>query len=88
LCIRAAGELTPQDVAAITQQMRIRVLRWLACSRLIEHELASEVPAWESSGFSLDAAVRVAAHDRAGLERLLRYYGKPLDVRFVECCRL
>ena len=29
--------------------------------------------AWENSGFSLDAAVRVGAHDRAGLERLLRW---------------
>jgi hypothetical protein len=26
----------------------------------------------ENSGFSLDAAVRIAAHDRAGLERRLR----------------
>jgi hypothetical protein len=33
--------------------------------------------AWENSGFSLDAAVRVGAHDRAGLERLLRYCARP-----------
>jgi hypothetical protein len=33
--------------------------------------------AWENSGFSLDAAVRVGAHDRAGLERLLRYGARP-----------
>jgi hypothetical protein len=31
----------------------------------------------ENSGFSLDAAVRVGAHDRAGLERLLRYCARP-----------
>jgi len=37
--------------------------------------------AWENSGFSLDAAVRVAAHDRAGLERLLRYCARPLFAR-------
>ena len=37
---------------------------------------------------SLGAAVRVAAHDRAGLERLRRNFARPLDVRFVEhCCR-
>jgi hypothetical protein len=33
--------------------------------------------AWENSGFSLDAAVRVGAHDRAGLERLLHYRARP-----------
>jgi hypothetical protein len=31
-----------------------------------------EMLARENSGFSLDAAVRIAAHDRAGLERRLR----------------
>ncbi|WPL22122.1 IS91 family transposase [Thiorhodovibrio frisius] len=31
----------------------------------------------ENSGFSLDAAVRVGAHDRTGLERLLRYCARP-----------
>jgi hypothetical protein len=42
----------------------------------------------ENSGFSLDAAVRVAAHDRAGLERLLRYCARVFHVRFVQhCCR-
>ena len=29
--------------------------------------------AWENSGFSLDATVRVIAYDRAGVERLMRY---------------
>ena len=44
--------------------------------------------AWENSGLSRDAAVRVAAHDRAGLERLLRYCARVLHVRFVQhCCR-
>jgi len=34
-----------------------------------------------NSGFSLDAAVRVGAQDRAGLERLLRYCARPRVVR-------
>ncbi len=34
--------------------------------------------AWEhAGGFSLDASIRIAAHDRAGLERLLRYCARP-----------
>jgi hypothetical protein len=72
-----AAELTPQAVAAITEQVRIRVLRWFARSGLIERDDVREMLAWENSGFSLDAAVCVAANDRAGLERLLRYCARP-----------
>jgi hypothetical protein len=57
--------------------VRVRVLRWFARSGLIEPEDVREMLAWENSGFSLDAAVRVGAHDRAGLERLLRYCARP-----------
>jgi len=55
----------------------VRVLRWFARSGLIESNDVREMLAWENSGFSLDAAVRVGAHDRAGLERLLRYCARP-----------
>jgi len=63
---RAAAELTPEAVAAIAEQVRIRVLRWFARSGLIEPDDVRERLAWENSGFSLDAAVRVGAQDRAG----------------------
>ena len=72
-----AAELTPEAVAAIAEQVRVRVLRWFARSGLIEPDDVREMLAWENSGFSLDAAVRVGAHDRAGLERLLRYCARP-----------
>jgi hypothetical protein len=56
--------------------------------RLIEPEAVRNVLAWEHIGFSLDAAVVVAAEDRALLERALHYSARPLDFRFVErCCR-
>jgi len=48
-----------------------------ARSGLIEFDDVRDMLAWGNSGFSLDAAVRVAAHDRAGLERLLRYRARP-----------
>jgi hypothetical protein len=35
---RPAAELTPEAVAAITEQVRIRVLRWFARSGLIERD--------------------------------------------------
>ncbi len=74
---RPAAELTPEAVAVIAEQVRVRVLRWFARSGLIEPDDVREMLAWENSGFSLDAAVRVGAHDLAGLERLLRYCARP-----------
>ncbi len=74
---RPAAELTPEALAAIAEQVRVRVLRWLARSGLIEPDDVRELLAWENSGFSLDAAVRVGAHDRAGLKRLLRDCARP-----------
>ena len=34
-------------------------------------------PTYQHSGFSVDAGVRIEAHDRAALERLLRYCARP-----------
>ena len=82
-----AAELTPEAVAAIAEQVRERVLRWFARSGLIEPEDVREMLAWENSGFSLYAAVRVGAHDRAGLERLEHFCASPIDVRFMESYR-
>jgi len=55
----------------------VRVLRWFSRRGLIEPDDVHEILAWENSGFLLDAAVRVGAQDRAGLERLLRYCARP-----------
>jgi hypothetical protein len=74
---RAAAELTPQAVTAITDPVRIQVLRWFARSGLLERDDVGEMRAWANSGFSLDAEVRVGAQDRAGLERLLRDCARP-----------
>ena len=38
---------------------------------------AKEMLAYRHSGFSVDTSVCIAAHDRAGLERLLRYCARP-----------
>jgi hypothetical protein len=57
--------------------VRVRVLRWFTRRGLIEPDDVREMLAWENSGFCLDAAVRVPADDRAGLERLLRYCARP-----------
>jgi hypothetical protein len=51
----------------------VRVLRWFARSGLIDRGDVREMLTWKNSGFPLDAEVRIAARDRAGLERLPRY---------------
>jgi hypothetical protein len=68
----AAAEVKPEVVAVIVEQVRVRVLRWLARSGLIERGAIREMLAWENSGFCIDAAVFVVANDLAGLERLFR----------------
>ncbi|MGB5831601.1 MAG: transposase [Thiohalocapsa sp.] len=55
--LRPAAELTPEAVAAIAEQVRVRVLRWFARRGLIDPGDAREMLAWENSGSSLDAAV-------------------------------
>jgi hypothetical protein len=55
---RPAAALTSEAVVAIAEQVRVRVLRWFDRSGLIEPGDVREMPAWENSGFSLDAAAR------------------------------
>jgi hypothetical protein len=75
--LRPASKLTPQTIAIICEKVRVRVLRWLARSGLIDSDDVCEILPWENSGFSLDAEVWIAARDRAGVERLLRYWARP-----------
>lgn len=68
------------DEAAIEQaqaDIRHRVLRAFVGRGLIEKVDAQEMLAYPHSGFSVDASVCIAATDRAGLERLLRYCARP-----------
>ena len=44
---------------------------------LIEKADDKEMLAYQHSGFSVDAGVCIQAHDRAALERLLRYCARP-----------
>jgi hypothetical protein len=54
------------------------VLRWFARAGHLDPADAREMASWDhGGGFSLDASVRIEGHDRAGLERLLRYCARP-----------
>ena len=55
-----ARPVTPADLATLTERVRRRFLR----TRLLDAEAAADMLAWENSGFSVDASVRVALVDR------------------------
>jgi len=73
-----AAALSPEDLAAVQQQVRARVLRWFARAGHLDPADARDMARWDhGGGFSLDASVRIEGQDRAGLERLLRYCARP-----------
>jgi hypothetical protein len=73
-----AGALTPEDLAAVQQQVRARVLRWFARAGHLDRCDARDMAGWDhGGGFSLDASVRIEGPDRSGLERLLRDCARP-----------
>jgi hypothetical protein len=66
------------DVVAQAQaSLRKRILRAFVGRGLLEGFEAQEMLAYRHSGFSVDTSVCIAAQDRAGLERLLRYCARP-----------
>ena len=66
------------DAAAQAQAtLRRRILRAFVGRGLLESFEAKEMLGYQHSGFSVDAGVCIEAHDRAGLERLLRYCARP-----------
>lgn len=59
--------LTPEDLAAVQQQMRRRVLRWFARAGHLDPADARDMASWgHGGGFSLDASVRIEGTDRTG----------------------
>jgi hypothetical protein len=77
------GPITPADLAALTERVRRRVIRWFRLTRLLDAAAAAGMLAWENSGFSIDASVRITLIDRdvpsyfQSLEHLLRYCARP-----------
>ena len=78
-----ARPVTAADLAALTERVRRRVIRWFRLSRLLDAAAAADMLAWENSGFSVDASVRITLLDRdvpsyfRSLEHLLRYCARP-----------
>ena len=72
-----ATGVTADTVAQVQASLRKRILRAFVGRGLLEGFEAKEMLAYRHSGFSVDTSVCIAAHDRAGLERLLRYCARP-----------
>ncbi len=73
-----ATHLTASDWEQLQHTVRYRVLRYFHRHGLLERHVTDDMLTWQASGgFSIDASVHIAARDRAGLERLLRYCARP-----------
>ena len=78
-----ARPFPPADLAALTERVRRRVIRWFRLAGLLDAAAAADMLAWENSGFSVNASVRITLIDRdvpsyfQSLEHLLRYCARP-----------
>jgi hypothetical protein len=55
-----ARPVAAADVAALTERVRRRVIRWFRLARLLDAAATADMLAWENSGFSIDASVRIS----------------------------
>jgi hypothetical protein len=78
-----ARPITQADLAALTERVRRRVIRWFRMQQLLDAAAAADMLAWENTGFSIDASVRITLIDRdvpsffQSLEHVLRYCARP-----------
>jgi len=73
-----ADGLDASAIGEVQAAVRRRLLRAALRRGLLSAHDAQVMAQWEhGGGFSVDAKVRIAAHERDGLERLLRYCGRP-----------
>ena len=72
-----ASGINADTVAPVQTTLQKRILRAFVGRGLLENCDAKDMLAYQHSGFSVDAGVCIEAHDRAALERLLRYCARP-----------
>ena len=72
-----ASGIDADAVARVQATLRKRILRAFVARGLLEKADAKDMLAYQHSGFSVDAGVCIETHDRAALERLLRYCARP-----------
>jgi hypothetical protein len=72
-----ASGIDAHTVAPVQTTLQKRILRAFVARGLLENCDAKDMLGYKHSGFSVDAGVCIEAHDRAALERLLRYCARP-----------
>ncbi len=77
-----ARPINQADLAALTERVRRRVIRWFRLTRLLDTAAAADMLTWENSGCSVDASVRITLN---GIQ--LRVYCQPLEHLLRYCAR-
>ena len=73
IVFHSASAIDETAVAQVQTDLHRRILRAFVGRGLLESCDATEMLSYQHSGFSVDAGVCIEAHDRAALDRLLRY---------------
>ncbi len=69
--------LTQDDITDMQEAIQKRVLRYFCNRKFFDKDEMQKMLAYENSGFSLDATVKIPAYDKEALERLIRYCARP-----------
>jgi hypothetical protein len=75
--------ITQVHLAALTERVRRRVVRWFRMQQLLQADAAADMLVWKNNVFSVDASVRITLIDRdvpsyfRSLEHVLRYCARP-----------
>jgi hypothetical protein len=77
-----AHPITQVHLVTLTERVRRRVIRWFRLAHLLDASWVAAMFAWENSGFSIDASVRIALN---GVQ--LRVYCQPLEHLLRYCAR-
>jgi hypothetical protein len=74
--------ITQVHLVVLTERVRRCVIRWFRLAHLLDASTAADILAWENSGFSIDASVRIAL-----CRPQLRVYFQPLEHLLRYCAR-
>ncbi|MDX2506385.1 MAG: transposase [Gammaproteobacteria bacterium] len=70
--------LTEEDIQAVQERVRLRVLKSFKRSGLLEDHDVENMKTWNGGGgFSVNGTAHIHENDREGLERLIRYCARP-----------
>ena len=77
IAFHPANGIDATAVAQVQTDLRRRIRRAFVGRGLLQSCDAKEMLAYQHSGFSVDAGVRIEANDHAALQQLLRYCARP-----------